>query len=433
MASVPVAFFVVMLTLTGHVRCSLDEQQLVKLFFPENADIIIVSFKKRWHELDNSLAQNLQIKQSWIFNTRTFHQYMFESASTKTKIVAILSGVPVPIHDFSNFLMSSRTYLDMHWLLIQKQQLLGPTKKMYEDVSIVPKVSVIRVHKLEQQFIVPKLVFTRNQSLSKTQSVNDSMSISLIIKQERHISGQSLKLGCLYFASEEKIPNFCEKRQYKFVIKLLQLKNASLVFEYFYDLKEATRRLWLGELDMLVLNVALGERYLLDFLKIEVRAETFYARANGTHVISFFEILSNSAPGVAMTVSCVALCALLLAAMNSSRSFAKSVSAEMTFLLATLFAQSSPIPRHRRHAGQRRVTYLFLLLGLFPLSVYIRGELTSSITVDPAGQLPGHPGRAGASAGRRQRGCLRGPRHVTGPGHDQAGIELVRHEEAPGG
>ncbi|KAL1415493.1 hypothetical protein MTO96_029212 [Rhipicephalus appendiculatus] len=132
---------------------------------------------------------------------------------------------------------------------------------------------------------------------------------------------------------------------------------------------------------MLVLNMALESTCMLDFARIEVIAETFYTRANGTRVISFFEILSSSAPGVALTVSCVALCALLLAAMNSGRSFSKSAFVEITFLLATLFAQSSPIPRHHRHAGSRRVIYLFLLLGLFPLSVYIRGELTSCITV----------------------------------------------------
>ncbi|KAH6925625.1 hypothetical protein HPB50_008073 [Hyalomma asiaticum] len=133
--------------------------------------------------------------------------------------------------------------------------------------------------------------------------------------------------------------------------------------------------------DMFLFDMAQGTDYRLDFAHTKVLPETFYARANGTRVISFFEILSSSTPGVALTVSCVALCALLLAAMNSSRSFFKSASVEITFLLATLFAQSSPIPRHRRHAGSRRVIYLLLLLGLFPLSVYIRGELTSCITV----------------------------------------------------
>ncbi|KAL1445954.1 hypothetical protein MTO96_044739, partial [Rhipicephalus appendiculatus] len=381
MASVPVVFFVAVITLTSHLRCSSEEQQVVNLFIPENADIIIVSFEKRWRELDNVLARNLQMKQSWIFNTPTFRQYMLKSATTKTKIVAIISSFPVPFHDFPNYLKFRRTYLDVHWLLIQKQEWLDPMKKVYEDVSIVPKVSIIRVHMFEQQFVAPKLVFTRNHSFSNTESVNDSTSSSLVMEQERRLSGQPLRLGCRNSASEEKIPNFCQKRQYKFFIKLLQLQNASLILEHFYDLKEACWRLWLGELDMLVLNMALESTCMLDFARIEVIAETFYTRANGTRVISFFEILSSSAPGVALTVSCVALCALLLAAMNSGRSFSKSAFVEITFLLATLFAQSSPIPRHHRHAGSRRVIYLFLLLGLFPLSVYIRGELTSCITV----------------------------------------------------
>ncbi|KAK8766148.1 hypothetical protein V5799_007073 [Amblyomma americanum] len=282
---------------------------------------------------------------------------------------------------------------DVHWLIMQEDEANSLGSKAYDLTTPSAKVSFVKLCKSDwRKTVVTPVSSPKNAASLRARS--GRATISMVAETKTRLGGESLKLGCLRVDGKEKLPNHCERRQYKYLIRLLQWKNVSITFENTSSLHGVCVNLIYGSVDVFLLNMAFtGEPDCsVLFANAEVLSETFYAMANGTRVISFLEILSCSLPGVALTVSSFIVCVVLLAYANSGlltlRIFLGHVAAEATFLLATLFAQSSPLPQHRRRRNTRRVLYLLLLLGIFPLSVYIRGQLTSWITVTrPADHL----------------------------------------------
>ncbi|KAL1443465.1 hypothetical protein MTO96_045987, partial [Rhipicephalus appendiculatus] len=129
----------------------------------------------------------------------------------------------------------------------------------------------------------------------------------------------------------------------------------------------------------------------MSYADVDIAYNTFYARANDTRVISVFDVLSYSTMGVSLTVTCMVVCAVVLASLSSIQRFqnlAVNFAREAMFLLAGLLATSLPESQNQAHGRIRRVLYCFWFVSILSLSVYIRSEITAWVTVTgPADHL----------------------------------------------
>ncbi|KAH9365087.1 hypothetical protein HPB48_010610 [Haemaphysalis longicornis] len=272
-------------------------------------------------------------------------------------------------------------FRDVHWVFIVERDASEPPKENYKKSWSHMSMSIYTWRKYAKQ--------ENDSNASISQS--DVCLVSIYNTSEFLVSrrlpsptlpGNTLKVLCLQMGPV----NYCEHRHYKFALRLLNFKNVSVVLKHASSFFVAWNHLSRGEVDMLLHNFALSgvPHCSLEFINADVLPETFYARANGTRVITFLEVLSASNLAVTLTVSTLTLCSIILALMNCGcvlRKFPDLALREAMFLISTLLSQSSPFPPDFQHASHRRGLYIFLLLSTFPLSVFIRGQLTSSITV----------------------------------------------------
>ncbi|KAL1480285.1 hypothetical protein MTO96_051160, partial [Rhipicephalus appendiculatus] len=216
---------------------------------------------------------------------------------------------------------------------------------------------------------------------------------------QQQFSGHVLRLDCVHLSRYGNLkafglnPSFCHTKHNFHLIRLLAHKNLSLPYRRFYDYSSAFSALFEGNIDLVVMKTNLEREFisLMSYADVDVAYNTFYARANDTRVISVFDVFSYSTVGVTLTATCMVVCATVLASLSGIqplRNLALNFVHEAMFLLAALLATSLPEVEHQSHARIRRLLYFFWFLSILSLSVYIRSEITASVTVTgPADHL----------------------------------------------
>ncbi|KAL1478320.1 hypothetical protein MTO96_035104 [Rhipicephalus appendiculatus] len=119
-----------------------------------------------------------------------------------------------------------------------------------------------------------------------------------------------------------------------------------------------------GKIDVIVMKTNLEHDAitLMSYGDVDVAYNTFYARANDTRTVSVFDVLSYSTVGVSLTVISILVCALVLAALNGTRSFATlalSFTHEGNVPFWLLYSQLPCRRRHIWHTKEAVACYTF--------------------------------------------------------------------------
>ncbi|KAL1479648.1 hypothetical protein MTO96_051683 [Rhipicephalus appendiculatus] len=219
------------------------------------------------------------------------------------------------------------------------------------------------------------------------------------MRSTKNFPASVLRFGCVYlsrYANRKTFalnPSFCHTKHNLNILQLLARKNLSLPHRWFYGYEPAFSALFERKIDIVVMKTNLEREFnvLMSYADVDIAYNTFYARANDTRVVSVFDVLSYSTVGVILTVASMVVCAIVLASLSGItqfRNLAANFACEAMFLLAGLLATSLPESQNQAHGRIRRLLYFFWFISIMSLSVYIRSEITASVTVTgPADHL----------------------------------------------
>ncbi|KAK8776736.1 hypothetical protein V5799_029919 [Amblyomma americanum] len=196
-----------------------------------------------------------------------------------------------------------------------------------------------------------------------------------------------IRVGCLDATSSEGVAAACLNSHSALVWNALRFYNVTLEWVYYTNSVAFFSDLFDGFIDIYG-NLGSPSRDALRDIAvpaiIQHTHETFYAVLHEPLIVSFFDILSQSNLGFLLVAVSFAVYLLALAVADyeeRTQGWLNGSLDSFATLLASFFATSSPIPQRRRWATARHLLYGFWLMGILPLSNYLRGELISRVSL----------------------------------------------------
>ncbi|KAL1479651.1 hypothetical protein MTO96_051686 [Rhipicephalus appendiculatus] len=381
----------------------LELLDVVQALAPKEVEVALVSFNPRPSRLHNERSQMLPIKKTtWLFYDRKFRSFLTRNAKHRKMTVAIVTELHNRLELLQALILSDDVYYSgVHWILVR--DISEMKQEIYKYHKMFPAI-MLSVLGISGNAVTNALIYSssrRRRVFVGAQELPKMISSSELPwrKKQQRFSGNVLRLGCVYLSRYENRntftlnPSFCHTSLNTLFLRLLAHKNLSLTYRRFYGYERTLSALFERKIDLVVMKTNLESVFntLLSYADVDIAYNTFYARANDTRVISVFGVLSYSTVGVSLTVTCMVVCAVVLASLSGNQRFrnlAVNFAREAMFLLAALLATSLPESQSQTNGRIRRLLYFIWFMSILSLSVYIRGEITALVTVTgPADHL----------------------------------------------
>ncbi|KAH9372412.1 hypothetical protein HPB48_009636 [Haemaphysalis longicornis] len=207
--------------------------------------------------------------------------------------------------------------------------------------------------------------------------------------------GREVTFACLPIISLNRnyARNTCDNARYNITFNVLRMLNATLKFDCYADYHVAEKALFRGDVDIMIISRVIDVSAFKFYFFPEILGygyETFYSW-KGQETVSYVTFFQNCWPAF---LSLVAAMVAAVVALNFNQYLQRrrytrfSVQADwVMFLIGSFLATPAKLPcefdgNSRGHYKRsQRVTIIVWLLGVVPICVYFRGELTSSLAV----------------------------------------------------
>lgn len=200
--------------------------------------------------------------------------------------------------------------------------------------------------------------------------------------------------ACLPHISVISSLTTCHENQFRIVFESLSMLNATPQLNYYSSHRASVDDMLQGKADILLTLITMNAReseYLLFSNVFEFRHETFYAwRAKEESTVSFFALISSSKAACMLLLLTASVAWLALAFVRflqlEHNSLSQVLVDSLVSIVGTFFSVAEKTwdtngkPFSRRYICSHQLVFAVWVLGMFPFSVYFRGELTSRLT-----------------------------------------------------
>ncbi|KAH7935960.1 hypothetical protein HPB52_015591 [Rhipicephalus sanguineus] len=195
-------------------------------------------------------------------------------------------------------------------------------------------------------------------------------------KDEREIKGEDFMFR----------RNSVEAGHVPFLKTLKDNYNLSVNFRNVFFAEEMARGMYRQEWDMTYVLLVIPEHevFISEFPHIFLGHETFFSRKSASRTVTLSEVSWESRRIMAATLTLIGLVALTQALITEGvRPSVQGAADTVSLLLAAVLATSTTEPARgiRRGRFLRRALFGIWFVFIFPLSAYLRSELTSILTL----------------------------------------------------
>ncbi|KAL3243172.1 hypothetical protein MRX96_002403 [Rhipicephalus microplus] len=354
-------------------------EDIVEMLTPTKVNVVVVSFDEHWRDIDNSLMRHLPWPTTtWIFKKGELLRYVFENGAGDRLTVAIIPSLSVHWRDIVDEVKVIFEHTFVRWIVTGNNLTLSHTMT---PAWVLPSCTVGTSQRSHINLGVANV-----DTLVYDYRPQEELRVLIRSTKKTSLKGKAMKIGCVRY-KQSVVRYSCSL--YSYLFDMLSIGNVSLEYKLTSAWLETMEDLYCESIDMAVLLMPSNEDLLAmaTYDEIHMVPETFYALESKTQATSLYYNTFQSAFTVAVTAASLMICAGLLVFISCSH-IRERVQSETLFLLALVFARSSPFPKATRWPRAQNVVYLFWAVAMLPLSQYFQSELTAQVTLGrPASSL----------------------------------------------